>query len=789
MQRRRQPSTLSSWPTLALFAIYSDEPLLAPAQRDVRLEDAAVEAAKLLWILAPGEDEQLSEQRKGRLMGTVMGVAGFTKTFGGQGDSGEMAVHSSRRRMIWIEPEPGFHVHATIALPRPSRHSRAASAATTSSTNSTSVDSAPGILDDDVLLATLRQGYREYRLRHGSLRGMLKRAGRERLAETLDGFWRSWAEKWDIAGGTLRPIERILDAVPRCSLLTPQTSSQLQPLLTQFATSHPAILPFLLHSSSIVSLPVLRRPAQPSTAEPDTTPAEANSENPPPLTGDDLLALVRLLASSAPSQTTLSVHPDLPDTPFPPSHPLAASSLSPFPTTSSSEASNRWSASLSTLTGGMSSLFTPPSVSLPSLPSMPSMPSLPSIHPLVTSSGGTGKAESRPPTSLRSGFQALRKQEQSALAEHEKQDEQARLGKGTPSSPGGEGKGTGWTLRGVSWSSFGLGAGAAASSGGGEARAEPGVIAPSTVEALAEPPIIGDAAPPTMTATTSPVENADAVGGAGGSQSSQSDLGETSEPTTPAVELAPAVDVEELAEAIGASSQSVMVQTSAVEVEAMPPEEGGMADTSREVVRDEVKDDAEQNVLSLYCGTGEHADTEFSVRRFERGPLTLALAYIPTTGPSELEEFLSRLDVRAERLLEGVESMLDVVVPPQPSYPHRHFVKHGALVSTFSPSQSGSAAGEESESSLALLDSYRSLHTNPPLLESLTRLSTSQWVVHRRSLDPTSPFRTSYSSLTTTAASPMDVFAVLPARTRKGKEASLLDAAEELRRVGRAYFG
>lgn len=129
--RPRQPTTTVSTWSLSLFAVYSAVPLLLPHEVGKRLNDQEEVAAQLLYVRSPAEE--LTVERRGRLMGTVMGVAGFTqcvflirletradgvgvelvhRTFGVKGAAGEMAVHSSRRRMVWIEPEPGFFIHA-----------------------------------------------------------------------------------------------------------------------------------------------------------------------------------------------------------------------------------------------------------------------------------------------------------------------------------------------------------------------------------------------------------------------------------------------------------------------------------------------------------------------------------------------------------------------------------------------------------------------------------------------------------------------------------------------------
>lgn len=64
--------------------------------------------------------------------------------------------------------------------------------------------------------------------------------------------------------------------------------------------------------------------------------------------------------------------------------------------------------------------------------------------------------------------------------------------------------------------------------------------------------------------------------------------------------------------------------------------------------------------------------------------------------------------------------------------------------------------------------------SKPPILESFIRLSSSQWVICRREDDTAGP-----------TMNKSDVYVVLPAKF--GKEGSLVDAAEELRRYDRAY--
>lgn len=71
--------------------------------------------------------------------------------------------------------------------------------------------------------------------------------------------------------------------------------------------------------------------------------------------------------------------------------------------------------------------------------------------------------------------------------------------------------------------------------------------------------------------------------------------------------------------------------------------------------------------------------------------------------------------------------------------------------------------------------------SDPPIIESFVRLSSSQWVISRRAEDANA----SAASTGTQVSNASDVYIVLPAKV--GKEGSLVDAAEELRRFDRAF--
>lgn len=247
--RRRQASTVSIWPQLSLVAIYADEPVLDAGERATSLTDEALEAAKVLYFAAPVSEHPCDAARQNRTMGTVLGVSSFARcvpprqflstfadevggsccrTLSPDGAARICSVQSNKRRMLWLEAEPGLHLHAvrfhpplldsrsdpfrtlqTVQCARWSRHPRKTSSATDSS--EASREEAPVTLaEDEVLLASLRQAYSEFRLRFGSIQGALDAEGKEGTIAKLRKFWDVWTQEWEPSGATSR-FESLLD--------------------------------------------------------------------------------------------------------------------------------------------------------------------------------------------------------------------------------------------------------------------------------------------------------------------------------------------------------------------------------------------------------------------------------------------------------------------------------------------------------------------------------------------------------------------------------------------------
>ncbi|GAA5880072.1 hypothetical protein JCM3774_003299 [Rhodotorula dairenensis] len=730
--RTRASPSASEWPRLSLLTVYSDQPLLAAAQRDVRLDDAALEAARVLYFNTPLEDEAVDATRRNRIMGTVTGVQGFARTLAPPGSQALRAVHSTKRRMVWSEVEPGFFVHATVQLPRPARRSRSASLATAESRTSGPSPPPPVQVEDEYLIAALHQSHRRFRLRHGTIMQLFQRQGKAALLERMAAHWDHWLRCFDVLSH--HRIEQVLDAVPHSSLLTPTTTSQLRPLLVQFAASNTSALPILLHGQDVLALPTFPDAARLATNEPGRPP-------PPHLHEDELVDLVRYLADLVPKSTVLAVHNDSP----------MSETANP---TSSSVVSNAWSSSLSTLANGMSFLAPRPlSLSLAAVPS------------------AGDPRDTKPSKNLRAGFAALRQQEKAALAEPGRGHANAPPDR-TPSprsrADDDETKASnaGWSFRNVSWGKLGF---------GGNPTVSTAKTAAELASDIAGTAARGDAAP-TLDNARPAEERTELVAA---SETPTADSPSTDTETAPLqVELAPTVDTEDLAAAIGATPEEEDRQLQLVKVKDEANRLGQVsANVPREAGADDEPEESRLKVLEIYAGGAEPSRCQ--LRRYTRGLLTLALAVLPSTD----EAATAWLDSRAERLLEAVETMTELVQPPKAVYPHRHIVKEGPMVASVTPSSASDAAhaaADESECDAALLDSYRSLHSSPSVLESITRLSSTRWALHRQR--PSVAATPSVSVPRT-----RDVYAVAPSRNTRGRELSLVDAADELRRIERAY--
>ncbi|KAM0748984.1 hypothetical protein T439DRAFT_358121 [Meredithblackwellia eburnea MCA 4105] len=779
------------FPTLSLLVIYTTNDLSATGEEnrrspddkddggrgtsgDEEVDEREQEGRKVLFLRSSEPD--LTKQRRDRLLGTVMGLADFARMLGTPKASTVQSVHSNKQRMIWLEPESGYFIHATIELPRTSRHSRAASAATVNSTMSTTtVPSSQAPLEDASLLASLEQAYRSFRLQNGSFESLIQKEGNEKARERLDVFWSSFSLRWNLQNEGAGSFERVLGGLSRSPFLTTKTEPQLSPLLTQFAASNTSALPILLHGPGVLSLPLL-----PNSSSPSFHPRPGNTSSPPILTEEDLGALIRHLIATTPPPTALSVKV-APVPPPKPSTPIPSSAKTPRLAADSSTMSSSPSKWTSYATLGINSYL--PTPALPSMPAMPTMPALPSMPAMP---GLTNLPMPYIPTSFLPSSSSPSQSAPSTPNPSAKADEHSSSGL--------------WGLRSVSW---GLGlrgkkpSGSPASSiMGVEPSSTPPVpalpspsLSPSTATTYPPPPAIPQA-------TSSPSNDLDVTEALVNGENTNvnevvvHDTNEDSGKSEGAEnELVLVTGLADKATPEGEGpSPTEPARLSAAEDDDLGPEEGQRSPIDSETGDDsdigsEIEEEEkahEREVLKFWSEGG----IQFEVRRYQRGTLMLALA----TSAID-QDSAEWLEVRSERLLEAVETIFDLAVPSKPPYPHRHIVKHGRLRSgngwaTTEEQWSGKATVEENEVTMALFECYKGLSSHPPIHETLVRTSSSQWAIGKRSDDVASPSKSTFSS---SQGSMTDVYVVLPAKV--GKDGSLIDASDELRKLERAYKG
>ncbi|GAA6016785.1 hypothetical protein JCM11491_001806 [Sporobolomyces phaffii] len=778
--RSRRTSTSTPWPHLSLFAVYSATPLVEPSSS--KLSDEELEAAKILYFHSTEYlGDTMTPERKRRLMGTVMGVADFAKMMTKTGhDNRIRSVKSSKRRMVWIEPEHGILIHATLAVPRHSsrRHARETSTATTSTSRSLSSDSPSTPLDDQLVLSSLEKAYHSYRLQYGRITAKLGAAGKEETMGDLEAFWSQWVANWDLAAetDTKSAIQQVLGGFLMSPLLTPPLLAQFRPLVAQFSASNSSMLPILLHASHVLHLP-------------DLSSSFLDSESLGPLV-DYLLSLhsVRLPSITAPTENL-------------------DSNLLPRDAPVPSASSSNW-------TSSALSYLDPRNVPLPAFSSAAASSFL--VNPFGTSldssSTTTGRndlrkefaqlrRESRRPTrdrtdsttsfasattdsgSLRSKKEGNRHRREESASEASDRKEQAGGG-------GGGGGGTGWGLRSVSKSWSKLGAAFTGATGGGATDVPPVPPLPST------DPSSAPAAPQTSTGTgADPVEVLPVPQTTDGASPTEDrpdsvDTEVATSPETPKVELAPEVNEEDLMEAMkGLELRVGSAADNEMAAKAVGESAGG---TKVETGKEEEEQD---QVLKLFGGKN---DESFEVRIIKRGTVTLALASLPA-GPAV---DLATVRNRASRMLEAVETLLEgaattTVNPSQPSYIiksddslHSHFSDRAGFKGA---SDSESSRESDLETTAAFLDAHRALNSSPRILESLTRLPTSStWLSLSRSIHLLPPVL-DQTSLERGESAPavhekmLEVVAVLPAKNSRARETTLVEAAEGARRIERKW--
>ncbi|EGG07944.1 uncharacterized protein MELLADRAFT_85270 [Melampsora larici-populina 98AG31] len=161
----------------------------------------------------------LSPEKRNRQIGLLQGLVNFSSVLGFNAnssrpsshtgssatsqhkptrDSSLRVVHSSKHKILYHEPEPGFHICAMISLPQ-SIETFANGPNKMSTSLTINLEGKPSSYHtptDDTLLNSLKSGYLEYRLLHGIMSKYTN--SRKELIDMLERFWSVWLWRWDV---------------------------------------------------------------------------------------------------------------------------------------------------------------------------------------------------------------------------------------------------------------------------------------------------------------------------------------------------------------------------------------------------------------------------------------------------------------------------------------------------------------------------------------------------------------------------------------------------------------
>ncbi|GAC98172.1 hypothetical protein PHSY_005761 [Pseudozyma hubeiensis SY62] len=174
----------------------------ATAQEEAEDEDAretAREAAQILFYTSRAR--AALKDRMLRQIGVAKGMIEFCKMVSNPslGDGSDTPskgrswnVHSSKRRMVLIEAEPGIWVHASIDLPYTVR--------TTAEPNAKQIKEHHDALLPDVWVEeSIRRAWRDWVLLNGCPAHVLsQKAGRAGLERSLEKYFSVWTWSWDL---------------------------------------------------------------------------------------------------------------------------------------------------------------------------------------------------------------------------------------------------------------------------------------------------------------------------------------------------------------------------------------------------------------------------------------------------------------------------------------------------------------------------------------------------------------------------------------------------------------
>ncbi|KAG1741148.1 hypothetical protein EDB19DRAFT_1706614 [Suillus lakei] len=240
-------------PALLYLTIYN--PTLRPSEEVSKDDEDAEEQAQILFYTS--QERAASRDKMLRQVGLAKALINFSEIFHPTDSCHN--VHSQSRRMIMLNPEPDFWIHAAVELaktprtllPKPKDKGKGkgngkGKEKEQASTLQPSYDHHDGSLHDYALRARLLRGYEQFKLTHGSFTSILNSLGQEALELQLERFFTVWAWSWDLSksfelnddlGLSLHPL------YPSILPLLDTFSSQLPAGLDTLFLSPPHVVP------------------------------------------------------------------------------------------------------------------------------------------------------------------------------------------------------------------------------------------------------------------------------------------------------------------------------------------------------------------------------------------------------------------------------------------------------------------------------------------------------------------------------------------------------------------
>ncbi|KAG2121183.1 hypothetical protein BD769DRAFT_1479744 [Suillus cothurnatus] len=174
-------------PALLYLTIYN--PTLCPSEEVSKDDEDAEEQAQILFYTS--QERATSRDKMLRQVGLAKALVNFSEIFHPTDSCHN--VHSQSRRMIMLNPEPDFWIHAAGNGKGKEKEKEQASAL------QPSYDCHDGSLHDYALRAYLLRGYEQFKLTHGSFTSILNSLGQEALELQLERFFTVWAWSWDLS--------------------------------------------------------------------------------------------------------------------------------------------------------------------------------------------------------------------------------------------------------------------------------------------------------------------------------------------------------------------------------------------------------------------------------------------------------------------------------------------------------------------------------------------------------------------------------------------------------------